>query len=93
VNDVLTSVKAKAHADLVAAEQKAKQGGQAALAAAQASVAQATATAQQALTTANNDYAQLLAIHQQAVANELPGGDATGVNVENGSLIYTIDGT
>jgi putative membrane protein len=93
VSDVLTSVKAKAHADLAAAEQKAKQGGQALLAAAQASTAQATAKAQQALTTANDDYAQLLAIHQQAVANELPGGDATGVNVENGSLIYTIDGT
>jgi len=93
VTDVLTSVKTKAHADLVAAERKAKQGGQAALAAAQASAAQATAKAQQALTTANDDYAQLLAIHQQAVANELPGGDATGVSVENGSLVYTIDGT
>jgi len=93
VHDVLTSVKAKAHAALVSAEQKAKAGGQAALAAAQASVAAATTKAQQALTTANDDYAQLLAIHQQAVANELPGGDATGVNVENGSLVYTIDGT
>lgn len=93
VNDDLASVKAKAHAALVSAEQKAKQGGQAALASAQASAAQAEAKAQQALTTANDDYAQLLAIHQQAVANELPGGDATGVNVENGSLVYTIDGT
>ncbi len=93
VNDDLASVKAKAHAALLSAEQKAKQGGQAALASAQASAAQAEAKAQQALTTANDDYAQLLAIHQQAVANELPGGDATGVNVENGSLVYTIDGT
>jgi hypothetical protein len=93
VNDVMASVKAKAHAALASAKQKAKQGGQAALAAAQTAADQATAKAQQALTTANNDYAQLLAIHQQAVANELPGGDATGVNVENGSVIYTIDGT
>jgi hypothetical protein len=93
VNDVLASAKAKAQAAVASAKRKAKEGGQAALAAAQADTDQATTKAEQALTTANDDYAELLAIHQQAVANELPGGDATGVNVENGSLIYTIDGT
>jgi hypothetical protein len=93
VNQVLASVKAKAHADLVSAKQKAKQGGQAALKSAQASAAQAQAKAQKAVATANGDYAALLAINQQALVNELPGGDATGATEQDGSLIYTIKGS
>jgi hypothetical protein len=87
------SVKAKAHTDLVNAKAKAKQGGQAALTSAQASAAHAKAMAQKAVATADGDYAALLATNQQALANELPGGDATGATEQDGSLIYTIKGT
>jgi hypothetical protein len=93
VKQTLASVRAKARAALAAAKAKAKQGGQAALAAAQASADKAVAAAQKALTTANNDYADLLGINQQAVAWELPAGDATDVSEQEGSLIYTIAGT
>jgi hypothetical protein len=88
-----STVHAKAHAALAAAKKKAKEGGQAALAAAQTAAAKAETAAQSALTTANDDYANLLALNQQAVAWELPGGDATGVSEQEGSLIYTIAGS
>jgi hypothetical protein len=93
VNHIFASVKARAHAAFLAAEQKAEQGGQAALAAAHSSAAQASAQAQKAFTAANNDYAALLAISQQALANELPGGDASPVNEQDGSLLYMIAGS
>lgn len=89
----LASAEAQAHAALAAAEKKAKHNGQADLAAAQASAATAMAKAQHAFETADDDYAVLLAINQQALANELPGGNATHVTEEDGSLYYTIDGT
>lgn len=93
VNGIMASVRTTARADLKAAEAKAKQGGQAALASVQASAAQAEAAAKNALTKANDDYAELLGLNQQAVAWELPGGDATGVTEQEGSLIYTISGS
>jgi hypothetical protein len=93
VKRIMASVRAKAHTALAAAKAKAMRGGQAAVAAAQASADKAVADAQKALTTANNDYADLLGINQQAVAWELPAGDATDVTEQEGSLIYTITGT
>jgi hypothetical protein len=93
VRQTLASVHAKAHAALAAAKKKAKQGAQAALTAVQASAAKAQAAAETALSTANNDYADLLGINQQAVAWELPGGDATNVSEQEGSFIYTISGS
>jgi hypothetical protein len=93
INTLLASAQAKADAALAAAEQKAKQGGEESLAAAQTAAGQVVAKAQHAFAIANNDYAALLAINQQALANELPGGDATSVTEQDGSLIYTIGGS
>ena len=89
----LKSARKKAKEALAAAKAKAKQSGETALANAQASAAQAQAAAQSALTKANDDYAHLLALNQQAVAWALPGGDATHVTEQEGSLIYTISGS
>ena len=93
VHKELAAAKRQAHAALVAAEKKAKHGGQADLAAAQAAAARAMSKAQKAFNTANDDYAQLLALNQQAIAWALPGGDATHATAQGGSLIYTISGS
>ena len=93
VTETLTSVQVEANRALAAAKQKAKQGGQATLAAAQAAAAQAAAAVGDAVDTANADYARLLTTNEVAVANQLPGGDATGVTVQNGSFVYLIKGT
>jgi hypothetical protein len=57
------------------------------------SVQQAVGTVQSALNKANDDYAQLLALTQIAQAHRLPGGNATGANVQNGAYVYRIAGT
>ena len=93
LESALRSARKKANEALAAAKAKAKQSGQTALANAQASAAKAQAAAQTALTKANDDYAHLLALNQQAVAWALPGGDATHVTEQEGSLIYTISGS
>ena len=93
VNGLMATVRAKSQADLASARSKAEHGGQATLAAVQKSADQAEAAARSALATANDDYAKLLGLNQQAVAWELPGGDATGVTEQEGSLIYTISGS
>jgi hypothetical protein len=72
----------KASADLAAAKQKV-----------QASVQQAVGSVQSALNKANSDYAQLLAIIQIAQAHQLPGGNATGANVQNSGYVFRISGT
>jgi len=72
----------KAGADLAAAKQKV-----------QASVQQAVGHVQAALNKANSDYAQLLAVIQIAQAHQLPGGNATGANAENGGYVFRISGT
>ena len=72
----------KASADLAAGKQKA-----------QAAVHKAVGSVQAALNKANSDYAQLLAITQIGQANQLPGGNATGANVQNGAYVFRISGT
>jgi hypothetical protein len=78
----LDAASQKAQADLAAAKQKV-----------QASVQQAIGTAQTDLNKANNDYAQLLALIQIAQAHQLPGGNATGADVQNGGYVLRISGT
>jgi hypothetical protein len=46
--------------------------------------------AQDALDKANDDYAQTLAVTQIAQAHQLPGGNASGVDVQNGAYVYGI---
>jgi putative membrane protein len=72
----------KASSDLAAGKQKV-----------QATVQQAVGSVQAALDKANSDYAQLLAITQIAQANQLPGGNATGANVQNGAYVLRIADT
>jgi hypothetical protein len=60
---------------------------------AKASVQQAVGNAQADLNKANDDYAQLVAVSQIALAHQLPGGNATGANVQNGAWVYRIPGT
>ena len=71
-----------AGADLAAAKQKV-----------QASVQQAVGHVQAALNKANSDYAQLLAVIQIGQAHQLPGGNATGANAQNGGYVFRISGT
>ena len=72
----------KASTDLAAGKQKVH-----------ATVQQAVGNIQAALDKANSDYAQLLAITQIAKANQLPGGNATGANVQNGAYVLRIADT
>ena len=72
----------KASADLVTGKQKV-----------QATVQQARDSVEAALEKANSDYAQLLAVTQIAQANQLPGGNATGADVQNGAYVLRIAST
>jgi hypothetical protein len=78
----LSAAGQKASADLAAAKQKV-----------QASVQQAEGSVQSALNKANSDYAQLLALTQIAQAHQLPDGNATGANIQNGGYVFRISGT
>jgi hypothetical protein len=51
-----------------------------------AAAAQVESAVHGALTTANDDYANLLGLNQQAVAWELPAGNATHVTEQEGSF-------
>jgi hypothetical protein len=59
----------------------------------QAGVNEAVGSVQTALDKANSDYAQWVALVQIAHAHQLPGGNATGANVQNGAYVYRISGT
>lgn len=72
----------KARADLAAGKQKV-----------QAAVHQAVGQVQAALNKANSEYAQLLAVTQIAQEHQLPGGNATGAQVQNGGYVFRISGT
>ena len=86
-------VTSNAHAAINAAGQKASSDLAAGKQKVQATVQEAVGTVQAALEKANSDYAQLLAITQIAQANQLPGGDATGANVQNGAYVLRIADT
>jgi hypothetical protein len=83
---------ASAQRALAKAKQEAKQGGETGLAALQAASNQAEAAAASALAKTDASYGRLLTLEQQAIANQLPGGDAN-VTVQNGSFLYSIAGT
>ena len=38
-------------------------------------------------------YVQLLALAQLGLANQLPGGNATGASAQDGSYVFRISGT
>jgi hypothetical protein len=69
-----------------------EQAVQASLNQALAQAAQVESKAQQDIASANAKYAQLLALDDQAVLNQLPGGDVTGVTMQNGTYVYLIKG-
>lgn len=77
-----SAVGQKASADLAAGKESV-----------QAAVQHARSTVQVALDKADSDYAQLLAVTQIAQAHQLPGGNATGVNVQNGAYVLRIADT
>jgi hypothetical protein len=89
----LDQVTSKAKDSLSAAGSKAKGDIAAAKAKAQAAVQQAMGSVESALDKANSDYAQLLALSQIAEAHQLPSGDATGANVQNGAYVLRITST
>jgi hypothetical protein len=78
----LSTVEAEGSATVASATDQAK-----------ASAEHAIGTAQQTLDKANDDYAQLLALSQIANAHQLPGGNASGANAQNGAWVYRISGT
>ncbi len=80
-------------ASLHAAGQKASAALAAGKQKVQAAVQQAVGQVQATLSKANSDYAQLLAIIQIAQAHQLPGGNATGANVQNGGYVFRIAST
>ena len=69
-------------AQLAAKSQAARATLEDALAGAQSMAAQAMAT-----------YVQLLALAQLGLANQLPGGNATGATAQDGSYVFRISGT
>jgi hypothetical protein len=89
----VAAAKSNAHAELNSVQQTGSAKVASATDQATAKVHDAVASAQAALDKANNDYAQLVAVSQIAIAHQLPGGNATGANVQNGAWVYRISGT
>jgi hypothetical protein len=72
---------------------RTRQRGAAQQQATEASIERALGNAQQAVDKVNSDYAQLVALSQIALDNQLPNGNATGANVQNGAFVIRISGT
>jgi regulator of protease activity HflC (stomatin/prohibitin superfamily) len=99
----LAAAEAKIHAAELAEEEKLQAETQAEIAALQAKATSALAAAQADFNQANLVYAQILALDQAAIANQLPGGNAKSLDTQTGSYRsvdsqtgfyeYTIAGT
>jgi hypothetical protein len=59
----------------------------------EASLQAARASAEGKANQASAAYAQLLALSQLGLANQLPAGNATGATVQGGSYVFRISGT
>jgi hypothetical protein len=89
----LAAAVAAAKQSLASALLQGEQDVQASLSQAQAQAAQAAAKAENGLAKANFQYARLLCLDEMAVLNQLPGGSAPDVSMQNGRYLYEIKGT
>ena len=76
------TVRQQASSEVASKAQAAAASAQSSLAGAQSKAAQASAS-----------YAQLLALAQLGLANQLPAGNATGATVQSGAYVFRIPGT
>jgi putative membrane protein len=86
----ISTATGEAKASLSTVEQQGSAKVASAAGQAKAGVQHVLSSAQEALDKANDEYAQLLALSQISQAHQLPGGNATGVNVQNGAWVYRI---
>ncbi|MGH1548319.1 hypothetical protein ACRAWB_03710 [Leifsonia poae] len=93
VSSTLDQARAAVGAAASAAAEQAGQAIQDAEASAQASAAATSQKVQDAVTKANDDFAQLLCLNQQALLHQLPEGSASGVSAQNGRFHFEIKGT
>ncbi|GAA1979438.1 hypothetical protein GCM10009777_11000 [Microbacterium pumilum] len=96
-NATLGAAIAKAKAATADAAARAAQQASLAIQDAEASAREAAgATAAEVgdgVTAANDAFAQLLCLNQQALLHQLPAGSATGVSSQNGRFAYIIEGS
>jgi hypothetical protein len=91
-NAKLVAAQQQAQADKSSRQAASRAKEQAAISSAQAGLAKSIGAVDKALASANTDYVDLLAV-DQAGAQTLPGGNATGANSETGHYRYAIAGT
>jgi putative membrane protein len=88
----LAAAVAAAKQDLAKALSQGEQAAQADITQAQAKAAQTEAKIQHDVAQANFQYARLLALDEQAVLNQIPGGEAPNVSEQTGWYLYSLPG-
>jgi multidrug resistance efflux pump len=88
----LAAAVAAAKQDLAKALSQGEQAAQADITQAQAKTAQTEAKIQDDVAQANFQYARLLALDEQAVLNQIPGGEAPNVSEQTGWYLYYLPG-